>query len=229
MSSLTTYASSFSANDNGIKLQKRKSKRHLSEQNNSLFYDNDDNNETNSTTKNYSMTHSPKLNQQQLEILKEADKLTMEEFRNNDIATKYPAPYEKSNTHEYNNEIYNSILQQTQQPKKIITTASNYIPLQGQTLLSKGGDFNNFYEVPKSILNTQQQQFLQNNSIEPLVQQNSKNDIDEKLDYIIHLLEESKNEKTDYIMEEFCLYSFLGIFVIFVVDSFNKSNGRYIR
>ena len=41
-----------------------------------------------------------------------------------------------------------------------------------------------------------------------------------KLNYMIHLLEETKEEKTSNVTEELVLYMFLGVFVIFVVDSF---------
>lgn len=51
----------------------------------------------------------------------------------------------------------------------------------------------------------------------------------EKLNYITHMLEEIQYEKTSNITEELILYSFLGIFVIFVVDSFSRSNVRYTR
>ena len=50
----------------------------------------------------------------------------------------------------------------------------------------------------------------------------------EKLNYMIHLLEEQHDEKVNNITEEIVLYSFLGVFVIFIVDSFVKV-GKYIR
>jgi len=50
----------------------------------------------------------------------------------------------------------------------------------------------------------------------------------EKLNYMIHLLEETKKEKTSNITEEFILYTFLGVFVIFVVDSFSRGR-KYTR
>lgn len=50
----------------------------------------------------------------------------------------------------------------------------------------------------------------------------------EKLNYMIHLLEEQKNEKTNFVNEEFFLYTFLGIFMIFIVDSFSKAS-KYTR
>lgn len=49
-----------------------------------------------------------------------------------------------------------------------------------------------------------------------------------KLNYMIQLLEENHDEKTGHVTEEVLLYSFLGIFIIFVVDSFAKA-GKYIR
>lgn len=50
----------------------------------------------------------------------------------------------------------------------------------------------------------------------------------EKMNYIIYLLEQQQNEKTSHITEEFVLYTFLGVFVIFVVDAFSRG-GKYIR
>lgn len=50
----------------------------------------------------------------------------------------------------------------------------------------------------------------------------------EKINYMIHLLEEQQLEKTNNITEEFILYTFLGVFIIFVVDSFARS-GKYTR
>jgi hypothetical protein len=56
----------------------------------------------------------------------------------------------------------------------------------------------------------------------------SKDDLMKKLNYMIHLLEENKDEKTNNVTEELILYMFLGVFVIFVVDSFAKA-GKYTR
>jgi hypothetical protein len=50
----------------------------------------------------------------------------------------------------------------------------------------------------------------------------------EKLNYMINLLEEQQDYKTGSVMEEVVLYSFLGVFIIFVVDSFTKV-GNYKR
>ena len=50
----------------------------------------------------------------------------------------------------------------------------------------------------------------------------------DKIDYMIHLLEEQKDEKTGQDMEEIVMYGFLGVFVLFVLDSFVKT-GKYYR
>ena len=45
---------------------------------------------------------------------------------------------------------------------------------------------------------------------------------------MIHLLEEQQEEKTGHVTEELILYTFLGVFVIFVIDSFARA-GKYVR
>ena len=49
-----------------------------------------------------------------------------------------------------------------------------------------------------------------------------------KINYMISLLEEQQDEKTNNVTEEVVLYSFLGIFIIFIVDSFARA-GKYVR
>jgi hypothetical protein len=54
------------------------------------------------------------------------------------------------------------------------------------------------------------------------------NKLMEKINYMIHLLEQQQHEKTSNVTEEFILYTFLGIFIIFIADSFARS-GKYTR
>lgn len=49
-----------------------------------------------------------------------------------------------------------------------------------------------------------------------------------KLNYMISLLEEQQDEKTNNVTEEVILYSFLGIFIIFIADTFVRA-GKYVR
>lgn len=55
-----------------------------------------------------------------------------------------------------------------------------------------------------------------------------KEDLMKKLNYVVHMLEEQQDQKTGSVTEEMVLYMFLGLFVIFVVDSFSKT-GKYSR
>jgi hypothetical protein len=49
-----------------------------------------------------------------------------------------------------------------------------------------------------------------------------------KINYMITLLEQQQDERTNHVTEEVILYSFLGIFIIFIVDSFARV-GKYVR
>jgi len=50
----------------------------------------------------------------------------------------------------------------------------------------------------------------------------------QKLNYMITLLEDQQDEKTNNVTEEVVLYSFLGIFIIFIADTFVRA-GKYVR
>jgi len=56
----------------------------------------------------------------------------------------------------------------------------------------------------------------------------SQSELMTKLNHILHLLEEQKDNKTSNVTEELILYLFLGVFVIFSIDSFTKV-GKYTR
>jgi hypothetical protein len=50
----------------------------------------------------------------------------------------------------------------------------------------------------------------------------------QKLNYMISLLEDQQDERTNNVTEEVVLYSFLGIFIIFIADTFVRA-GKYVR
>ena len=50
----------------------------------------------------------------------------------------------------------------------------------------------------------------------------------QKLNYMISLLEDQQDERTNNVTEEVILYSFLGIFIIFMADTFVRA-GKYVR
>ena len=56
----------------------------------------------------------------------------------------------------------------------------------------------------------------------------NKDELLSKLNEIVYLLEEQQNENTGHVTEELILYSFLGVFIIFIVDSFARV-GKYVR
>ena len=73
--------------------------------------------------------------------------------------------------------------------------------------------------------------YFKNNKIISDVEKTSSTSSDrimEKLNRMLHILEEQQFEPTKHITEEFILYTFLGVFVIYIVDSFTRA-GKYIR
>jgi hypothetical protein len=56
----------------------------------------------------------------------------------------------------------------------------------------------------------------------------NKDELLNKLNQVIYLLEEQQEEQSGHVTEELILYSFLGIFMIFIVDSFARV-GKYVR
>jgi hypothetical protein len=81
----------------------------------------------------------------------------------------------------------------------------------------------------KNSLASYNESYNVNSQIEsPVIFDNNNNKLLKKLDYIIHLLEEQHNEKTNHITEELILYLFLGLFILFVLDSFARAS-KYRR
>jgi hypothetical protein len=98
--------------------------------------------------------------------------------------------------------------------------------------LKKLNNLNNYYKQfnPSYFSNTN---FYGNKELNTLNNPNDKDNVNnkeliQKLNYMINLLEEQKDEKTGHVTEEIILYSFLGIFIIFVIDSFARAS-KYVR
>jgi hypothetical protein len=87
---------------------------------------------------------------------------------------------------------------------------------------TKLSNYNKSYEPPAS------KPYYANMGISNDSKSSTNDKLMERINYMVHLLENQQHEKTDNITEEFILYTFLGVFVIFVVDSFAKS-GTYKR
>jgi hypothetical protein len=76
--------------------------------------------------------------------------------------------------------------------------------------------------------NSNKQYYSSNNNNNTSYSGDSNQALIEKLNYMINLLEEQQDQKTGSVTEEVVLYSFLGVFIIFIVDSFSKV-GKYTR
>lgn len=114
-------------------------------------------------------------------------------------------------------------------PKPYITNNKNNISNNKKLQTTNIFDENNYSNYKTSYDSTNVNNYIENFNNKKMNNFNNiDNDIMTKINYMIHLLEEQKNEKTNNITEEFILYTFLGIFMIFVVDSFSKST-KYVR
>ena len=80
------------------------------------------------------------------------------------------------------------------------------------------------YEIPKEV----RPYYSQRMGLSSGNDSSFEERIMDKIQYLTHLMEEIQSEKTANINEEFILYTMLGVFVIYIVDSFSKS-GKYIR
>ena len=84
------------------------------------------------------------------------------------------------------------------------------------------------YTVQKDIVNRpyyNKANYNQQNVVHELPSQDV---LLQKLNYMITLLEEQQDERTNNVTEEVVLYSFLGVFIIFIVDTFVRV-GKYVR
>lgn len=94
------------------------------------------------------------------------------------------------------------------------------VPNYNHSNFNKTENNKNYYSsAANSSITTPSYSNLSNDSNQVLI---------EKLNYMINLLEEQQDQKTNSVTEEVVLYSFLGVFIIFVVDSFARV-GKYIR
>ena len=87
---------------------------------------------------------------------------------------------------------------------------------------------NGFSQLESAYTDDYYNQYIPNQYSNSALSMDSNSELLKKLDNILLLLEEQHEEKTSYITEELILYVFLGIFVIFVLDSFVRV-GKYTR
>jgi hypothetical protein len=114
----------------------------------------------------------------------------------------------------------NPLVPQTNQPKQIPNPSGYYKPMEPKS-------YSNYAQVyPAKITDIKA-------SVGPYyakmgIGSQGGDKMAEKLNYMVHLLEEMQMEKTNHITEEFILYSLLGVFMIYLVDGFAQT-GKYVR
>jgi hypothetical protein len=111
-----------------------------------------------------------------------------------------------------------------------INSEKNVPPVKPRQYPAPLDSYDDFNALPKTYASNYYKQYVPhfNQAGTSSGQDMNKNQLLEKLNYMIHLLEEQKDEKTGHVMEEVILYSFLGVFIIFIVDSFARV-GKYTR
>lgn len=171
-------------------------------------------------TPNYSYNRTRKQPKKSQSVLREKKKMRtfMLEAMSNESDSDDEIDY---NDNVISNENYQNINNSEENMQKYL---NSYKPPSG--IINPPNNIQNSSDVTESMTNP-----INYNSISlPHHLNNGTNDniMLEKMNYIIELLEDQKEEKTGHVGEELILYSFLGIFMIFVVDSFSK-NGKYIR
>lgn len=144
---------------------------------------------------------------------------------NNDLADFYPLNDSNSSSNTYNNVLFNENNRNNIKDnisKEIEPTNSDY----------QDRFVENFeklkYDKNLNIKSYQDSYLPYYNKMTHNTDNITKNELIKKLDYIINLLEEEKSIKTGHVTEELILYSFLGVFIIFIVDSFART-GKYKR
>lgn len=162
---------------------------------------------------------NPKVDKQYttIEGFDEDDEENIENFNNKSLEIQNTNNNEKSENKINNKESFNNI-----------NNNNIYDLNQDNHYKSNYGNYDNNYTIDNSEFNKHinySQEIQQNIDIPDIT---SNKELLTKINYIIYLLEEQRSEKTNYITEELILYLFLGVFIIFVLDTFFKSS-KYSR
>ena len=175
----------------------------------------------------------PKIKKEMIDNLAEYQNDDTEDYNPNPI-TQFPQPVQNPQ----NMNPQNQYSQPVQNPQNLNYQNQHYQNQQNQQLInsqlnaqtdsapSKEG----FSKINSTYASDYYKQFspYQGSYQIPQSSNNSNHELLKKLDNILHLLEEQQEEKTNLITEELILYVFLGVFVIYVLDSFVKV-GKYTR
>ena len=173
--------------------------------------------------------------------------LDRDDSKHSDIRNVVPSTIDDTNTHNVNmSSRVNTLLSQLSSDDDGNRLA-NYEPIQKPAITINRTDVNDL--LPQTIeKDVQPSKFVANDinlaklsnynqtyasprifqSRMPTTPPVLDNKLMEKINYMIHMLEEQQHEKTANVTEEFVLYTLLGVFVIFTVDVFTRA-GKYVR
>ena len=105
----------------------------------------------------------------------------------------------------------------------------NFKPVQEENIKSNNNPLNSLNSNnSQEYVSDYYKNYLKNVEANRNLESISNNELLKKLDNILYLLEDQNEEKNSYVTEELILYVFLGIFIIYVLDSFVRV-GKYTR
>jgi len=243
---LALFASSYNEEEaNGTTIQNSKSSYNVvkNNKNNYILGNNDNNDYSRNKNTNLRKTIKQKPNvpneSKLAALLKSMDESSdSESEEGSGSGSNGLANYKGSDTRNSNSSMFPPLPELNYKgPGSTMATSTSTSNENSKTLYSpdiptspQGAVSNNTYnDTPSTYANQYYKQFI------PYLNQGSseipgqpKGELIEKLNYIIDLLEDQQDYKTNSIFEDLILYAFLGIFVIFIVDSFAKST-KYVR
>ena len=180
-------------------------------------------NKRNVTFKNRHDNVKPKIKKEMIENLD----VYQDDEERNEYLTK-TTHYQNEN--EISNSNSNSNSNITNQPVQFNYTQANNNNNNNNNNIDPPATKENFAKLESQYASDYYKQFSQYQGSYQIPQSshNNNSDLLKKLDNILYLLEEQQEEKTNLVTEELILYVFLGIFVIYVLDSFVRV-GKYTR
>ena len=106
----------------------------------------------------------------------------------------------------------------------------NFKPVQEENIKMNNNPLNslNYNNNSEEYVSDYYKNYLKNVQANNNLESISNNELLKKLDNILYLLEDQNEEKNSYVTEELILYIFLGVFIIYVLDSFVRV-GKYTR
>jgi hypothetical protein len=198
-------------------------------------------------THNKTQKHNPKVKFDQEKVNSVLEKIHNDSIidDNDDLGSFNPPPNPESsgvnktiateemsnmtNTNNLNNENLFRTLGKSPSPNNDNNGSTDNLSLNNFNMnYGNNKSVEEYYNKMLPVKNINNRQYYSNNSNVSMTTDNSQDMLIKKLNYMINLLEEQQDERTNNVTEEVVLYSFLGIFIIFVVDSFARV-GKYVR